>query len=258
MGVAHYHKAQVRWCAPLQTPTNKFPTCCPDYSPLWPFGAKTSQPTASSWAQQNWPRAKSCWSGLVSVGRHVPGSQQHHTPQTVNPNRAERGWALSCRQGGRSGPSHKGKGSEPWGGHRDSPRPGATTSTSHAPPRHWSRGSPERYPWKHTACFHLHTGNANYQQEPAKRVSAQRNTEWYREAGRTSADKSRASEQHCLHRARPPFSILTNTQSRTTFTRLSQLGTDRNLSGFRNRMHHHRPRQQECFVLVYSLRNLKQ
>lgn len=81
MGVAHYHKAQVRWRAPLQTPTNKFLICCPDYSPLSPFRAKTSQPTTSSRAQQNWPRAKSCWLGLASVGRHVPGAQRQHSPR---------------------------------------------------------------------------------------------------------------------------------------------------------------------------------
>ena len=105
---------------------------------------------------------------------------------------------------------------------------------------------------RHTACFHLHTGSASYQQESAKGVSAQRHTQRYTEAaGRTSADKGRASEQHCLHRARPPFSILTHTQSRTTFTRLSQLGTDRNLSiRFQG---HNAPSQARAAGMLWNL-----
>ena len=214
MGVAHYHKAQVRWRAPLQTPTNKFLICCPDYSPLSPFRAKTSQPTTSSRAQQNWPRAKSCWLGLASVGRHVPGAQRQHSPRQWAVT-AERGWASVAGGGGRSGADLRPRApSSSQGVTETAPDLAATTSASHAPPRHWSPGSPERCPRRHTGMpASISTQGTQIINRSLQNESLGKGTHSGTEKpeGWTSADKSRASEHHCLHRARPPLPILPDT-----------------------------------------------
>ena len=197
-------------CAPSDT-NKQIPNLLPRLQPSLTFQGKniTTHNQFTSSTELAACQKLLAWSGLC--GKTRARCTTAALSQTVNCD----GLASAAGGGGRSGADPRPRApSSSQGVTETAPDLAATTSASHAPLRHWSPGSPERCPRRHTGMpASISTQGTQIINRSLQNESLGKGTHSGTEKpeGWTSADKSRASEHHCLHRARPPLPILPDT-----------------------------------------------